>query len=239
MSATTTAGMYSSAENFGTALVFVTTAFGQAWSPFVVKLYAEDPHYRDKIGRIFSYWFFGLAFIGLGISLFGYEILMLTTPEPYWPAATTLSVLTMGMVLMGTTQFTSLGISLERKSNLLSIATWITAVLNLLLNLVLIPMLGALGAGIATFVSYAVLTGMYMYWTQNLHRLPLETKSLLFSIAVVVLMPPFVGYLNTLPWGAWIVAVKLSACALVLFLAFATRTVKLSDLRKLIQKEKT
>ena len=236
LSDNTSVGLYSIAYSFAGVLTFVTTAFAQAWSPFAIKLYAEDPDYRNKISRLFSYWFFGLALIGLTISLFGYEILRLTTPEAYWPAATVLSVLAMGLVLMGTTQFTALGISLERRTNLLSTAAWAAAIINFLLNLVLIPEWGALGSGTATLVAYAVLTGLYLYWAQKLHSLPLEAKKLLFSLLIVLFAPLFSGFLNSFPWDIWVVMLKLLALGLVLLLGFATRTIKLSDIQRLSPK---
>ena len=236
LSDNTNVGLYSIAYNFAGVIMFVTTAFAQAWSPFVIKLYAEDPDYRSKISRLFSYWFFALTLLGLLISVFSYEILRLTTPEDYWPAATTLSVLAMGLVLMGTTQFTALGISLERRTHLLSVAAWIAAIINLLLNLVLIPEWGALGSGAATFAAYAVLTGLYLYWAQKLHFLPLETKKLLLSLSIVVSAPLFSWFLNALTWDVWLVAIKLLALGLVVFVGFAARIINLSDIQRLSPK---
>jgi O-antigen/teichoic acid export membrane protein len=155
------------------------------------------------------------------------------TPETYWPAATTLSVLAMGLVLLGTTQFTALGISLEKKSNLLSIAAWIAAIVNFLLNLVLIPIWGALGSGAATFAAYAILTGLYLYWAQKLHYLPLETKKLLFSLLIVVSTPFLSALLYSFTWDVWITGIKVLILGLVLLLGFAVRIVKLSDIKRL------
>ena len=230
----TNVGLFSIAYSFAAVLTFVTAAFGQAWSPFVLKLYAEDPEYRTKISRLFSYWFFAMALIGLAISLFGNEILRLTTPETYWPAGTTLSVLAMALVLLGTTQFTILGISLERRTNLVSLAAWITVILNALLNLILIPRWGALGCGMATFITCAMLTGSYLYWSQKIHVLPLETKKLLFSLSIVVTAPLLSGFLNWFTWDVWLVGAKIATLGLVVFLGFATRVVTISDVKSVI-----
>ena len=230
----TNVGLFSIAYSFAAVLHFVATAFGQAWSPFVIKLYAEDPDYRAKISRWFSYWFFGLALLGLSISLFSYEILRLTTPETYWPAATTLSVLAMGLVLLGTTQFTVVGIALERRTNFISVAAWITAIINISLNFILIPRWGALGAGAATFVTCAALTGFYLYWSQKLHPVPLETKKLLFCVLIVVTAPLLSGFLNSFAWGLWLIGAKLLILSLVVFSGFAARIIKFSDVRSVV-----
>ena len=91
----------------------------------------------------------------------------------------------MGVVLSGTTQITGLGISLENRTRLFAGAAWTTALVNVLLNFLLIPRFGALGAGIATFLSYALLTGLYLYWSQRLHPIPLEISKLLYSAGLL------------------------------------------------------
>jgi O-antigen/teichoic acid export membrane protein len=158
----------------------------------------------------------------------------LTTPETYWPAATTLSVLAMGLVLLGTTQFTVVGIALERRTNFISVAAWITAIINVSLNFILIPKWGALGSGAATFVTCAALTGFYLYWSQKLHPVPLETRKLLFCLLIVVTAPVLSGYLNSFAWGFWIIGAKILALSFVLFAGFAVRIVKFSDVRSVV-----
>lgn len=183
---TTEVGLYSIAFKFAAIVAFVNGAFGQAWSPFAVKLMRDDANYRQTYSGILSVWFFLLATIGLAISMFSYEALMFLTPKEYWAASTTLGVVTMGIVLYGTTQITALGISLEKRTGLLSHGTWLTALVNFVLNILLIPSYGALGSAFATLISYLLLTTFFLYWTQKLHPLPLENRKLLYSCCVMI-----------------------------------------------------
>lgn len=236
LSNNTEVGLYSIAFKFATILLFVNAAFGQAWSPFAIKIYSNDPQYRYVFSRIFSYWFFGLTFIGVLLSLFSFEMLYLTTPGAYWPAATILVVLAMGMVMSGTTQITAVGISLERKTHLFAISAWLTAIINIVLNLLMIPIWGALGAAIATLISNAILTSYYLYWTQRLHPIPLEVKKLLFSLILILLTIGFSFYINKIEWGIKIVIFKLLFCGLIIFLGYSYEIVNLSDIRKLTKR---
>jgi O-antigen/teichoic acid export membrane protein len=178
-------GLYSIAFKFATIVTFVNTAFGQAWSPYAIKLMREDKSYRYVYSRIFSLWFFILAILGLIVTLFSQELLIMLTPEDYWPAADVLVVVVLGMVLFGTTQITALGISIEKKTKLLSHGAWITAIVNFVLNLLFIPVWGARGAALATLLSYMLLTGFFLYWTQRLHPIPLEKTKLMYACAVL------------------------------------------------------
>jgi O-antigen/teichoic acid export membrane protein len=236
LSDNTQVGLYSIAFKIASVLSFFNLAFSQAWSPFVIKLYAENPNYRRILSQIFSYLFFGFAFIGILIGVFGFEVLKLTTPQEYWPAATTLIVVVMGIVLYSTTQITVIGISLEKKTYLLGIGSWITAIINFVLNLFLIPEFGALGTATATFISYFVLSSYYLYWTQKLHPIPLEVKKLIFTFSIVLLSIIFSFYVNHLEWSIKIIILKLLFCISVIFMGFAVKIINISDIRKLVKK---
>jgi O-antigen/teichoic acid export membrane protein len=191
----TEAGLYSIAFKFAAVVTFVNSAFGQAWSPYAIKLMRDDKNYLQAYSGIFSIWFFLLAIIGFAIALFADELLMLLTPREYWPAAETMGMVAMGFVMFGTTQVTALGISLEKKTGLLIHGAWLTAVINFFLNVALIPNYGALGSAFATLVSYAVLTSFFLYWTLQLHPFPLERRKLAYSGCVVVVgvvLPQFI-----------------------------------------------
>src|SRR5207253_11456050 len=116
--------------------------------------------------RIFSGWFFLLAFIGLGLALLAPEVMILLTPPEYHGAAPILAIAACGVVFYGTVQITVLGIQLERRTILLTYGAWLAAGLNVGLNLLLTPRMGALGSAIATFFSYGLLTGSFLFWSQ-------------------------------------------------------------------------
>jgi O-antigen/teichoic acid export membrane protein len=187
-------GIFSIAFKFAAIVTFVNSAFGQAWSPYAIKLMRDDKNYRQTYSGILSIWYFLLAILGCTIALFADELLILLTPREYWPAAKTLGFIVMGLVLFGTTQITALGISLEKKTRFLTYGAWLAAMVNFLLNVALIPRYGALGSAFATLITYALLTNFFLYCTQKLHPLPLEYLKLVFSTCVVlvgVILPQF------------------------------------------------
>lgn len=214
LSNTAEVGLYSIAFKFAAVVTFVNGAFSQAWSPYAIKLMRDNENYRQIYSNIFSVWFFILATLGFTITLFSSELLMLLTPKEYWSAAPTMGVVAMGVVLFGTTQVTALGISLEKKTHLLTHGAWLTALINFLLNLALIPMYGAIGAAIATLISYAVLTCFFLYWTQRLHPIPLENRKLIYSSCVIL-----AGLAIPLLFDS--IEIKASAIVLKLFLLSA------------------
>lgn len=228
-------GLYSIAFKLAGIMIFVNTAFGQAWSPMAIKILRDEPNYRELYGKLLTSWFYFLALVGSGIALFGYEALYVLTPAEYWPAASVVGAIAMGLVLSGTTQITMVGISLERKTKLLAVSAWATAIVNFLLNWLLIPYWGALGAAIATFLSYGLLTGMLLFWSQSLHPIPLEKSKLIFCVIVVGAMLVLSSYIGRFAWTINILALKFSALTAITLGAFWLRIVDSSGLVVLFQ----
>ena len=193
LSNTAEVGIFSIAFKFSAVIIFINSAFSQAWSPYAVKLMRDDKNYRVTYSSVLSALFFILAIIGCAMALFADELLVFLTPVEYWPAARVIGLVAMGLVFFGTTQITALGISLEKKTRILSYGAWLAALVNFLLNIALIPNYGAIGSALSTLVAYLTLTCFYLYWTQKLHPIPLEMRKLIYSAMVVLigLLSPF------------------------------------------------
>lgn len=179
----TETGLYSVGAKFASIVVFLNTAISQAWSPFMIKLYVEDKKYKEKIAYIYSIYLVCISCVGIVLCLFAKDILVMLTPEAYWPAATTLSILSMGAVIYGTTQFSVIGISLEKRTTWLSYVSAGVLVINILFNFMLIPSYGADGAALAMAISYLCMTVFYFVCTNKLHYIPYN-----YAINIVCLM---------------------------------------------------
>jgi len=174
-----------------------------------------------------------MTLIGTLISVFSSEILRLSTPETYWRSAAPLSVLTIGVVFSSTTQVTALGISLERRTNLFSIGSWGTALINFFLNLLLIPRFGALGAALATFVSYVILSSYYLYWTQRLHPFLLEFRKLALCVLINLSTIIFTLNINQAGWSTDGFLLKIGFLLLIITLGKMAGILKVEDFVRL------
>lgn len=172
-------GIYSVALRFSTVVMFVSAAFGQAWSPVAVKITADHPEkYRAIFGQVLLLILFVMLAVGGSIALFAGELILLIMPPEYIASALPLVILCFCIVLQSTQQVTAIGISLERKTYAFARMGWISAGVNFIGNWFLIPTYGAAGAAWATLISSGVLTAGYLYYTQQLHPLHLQWKRL-------------------------------------------------------------
>ena len=188
-------GIFSVAHRFASVILFVSLAFGQAWSPLAIKMRADHPqNYRVLYVDILLALLCAMLLLGGGIALFAPEIVAWLMPVEYHGAGLVLSALALGLVLQSTMQVTAMGISIENKTHLFARLSWLAAALNLILNLAMIPALGALGAAVATSLCYLFLTSAYLYYTQRLHPLPLPwAKFLVLAVLWLVVAACLVG----------------------------------------------
>lgn len=183
-------GIYSVSFRFVSLVLFVSTAFGQAWSPVAIKIKRDYPNtYREFYANVLLILFFIMLFFGGGISLFSGEIISTIMSDDYKGSSIPLSFLSFGIIYQSTQQITAIGISLEKKTVLLAKIAWITAIINFILNLILIPMSGAVGASIATMFSFLIHTLFLVFFTQKLHQLPFDWVriGIFFLISILVL----------------------------------------------------
>ena len=233
------AGLYSIAFKFGSIVLFINSAFSQAWSPIAIKIMHEQPDsYRVLFSKLFTYWFAILLILGTASSFFAYEFLRFATPESYWKAADVSIWVIMGLVFSSTTQLTAVGISISKKTKYFTYIAWITAGINFLVNLLLIPYWGALGSAVATFITYIILSGGYLVISQRLHPLPLQRFKLALLFGFLVISLAVSLYLNTFHWTFQIVLIKCGWLCVLVFLLLKFKIVDLPALRQIFIKSK-
>ncbi len=182
----TQTGYYSVAARFATIIFFLNSAFGKAWSPIVVKTMKDYPDtYREKYKTLSKLWLAFLCTVGIALALLGKELLELLTPEEYWPAYFSVIFLCFSAVFMGSTQITAIGISLSKKTKIFALSSWIAAMINILLNLALIPVLGSVGASISTCITYLILTGIYLHFSKKYFQISID-KILIVKLLLMI-----------------------------------------------------
>ncbi|MEO0396999.1 MAG: flippase [Cyanobacteria bacterium P01_A01_bin.137] len=220
-------GLYSVAFRFSSVVLFVSAAFGKAWSPTSMKIRTDYPEkYRTIYAQVLLLLLFAMLTVGGLISLLSGEIISVMMPKEYAASALPLTILCFGIILQATQQVTAIGISLEKKTFVFARLTWATAAINLLLNWFLIPSYGAVGAAWATTISYLVLTGSFLYFTQQFHPLPIQWKRLLGLLGLVVIIAAVSIYFiaDTFNWA--VVTYKLLLAIIVLGTAYIALPLK-------------
>lgn len=194
MSGLKSVGIYTVAVSLSTVMSLISGAIGQAWSPHAVKAYEED---REKAKILYIKFLNTLITVALFIvtcaSLLGKELIELFFTPEYIDVFYPMLFLLIGIGFQITTQVTAIGISLAKKTIYFVYITLFVAIINIVLNYLLIPNFQAIGSSIATAVAYILLTFIYAVVSQKLIRLQYATKSITagFFVLIVIILASF------------------------------------------------
>jgi O-antigen/teichoic acid export membrane protein len=148
--------IYDVGYRVGTAVVLVLGPFSAAWTPFAFSI-SERPEARRVYRDVLSYLAAGGTLLVLGLVAFRRELVALMAPSAYAGAANIVIWSAFSQILIAAYAVFSIGPMIRKRTGVLAWASVTAALLNVGLNLLLIPRLGILGAAIATLASYATL----------------------------------------------------------------------------------
>jgi O-antigen/teichoic acid export membrane protein len=174
---------YSVAYNMGSVVsTVVLTPFGLAW-PTAMYAIAK----RKDAGVVFKYVFRGYllltVFACFTLSFAGTELLYRLFPPSYRAAAPVIPFASFSLALYAAYNQFMTGVSLKRKTWYATIFVAVAAILNVGINLILIPRYGPLGAAISTLAAYVVLAAVAYVANQRLYKVPYEIGR--FTIALI------------------------------------------------------
>ena len=137
-----------------------------------------------------------------------------------------------GVVLFGVSSVLVSGISIARQTRWIALYTCLAAAVNIALNFALIPLLGQVGAALATLIAYAALSGLYYYRAQILYPTPYRGDLVLATLAAgLVLMPIGAIAFDDLATAS---AVKIAATAAFIVALRVIGVARPGDLRRAI-----
>jgi O-antigen/teichoic acid export membrane protein len=84
-----------------------------------------------------------------------HDVIVLLASKKFQQAHTLLPFLVVGLVLSAVTIYFRPGLLIHKRASRIASATFYACILNIALNIVLLPRVGLIGAAIATMVSYA------------------------------------------------------------------------------------
>ena len=174
-------GVYQMGYTFGQGVKFALSAFEPAWQPFVYSQ-LKSAQAPTTLARVVTYAWLAFVSLGLGVAVFGRELLVRHDPEepgvsrggaadppgrPRLPAARRVPA--------------HLDRHRHRASRPVTTRSSpsLTAAANIAANFLLIPRFGTLGAAWATVLSYALMAGLGLFFSQRLFPIPFEWPRLL------------------------------------------------------------
>jgi O-antigen/teichoic acid export membrane protein len=145
-------------------------AFQAALTPLVYQHYRERETPEELAGLFRLFVAFAL-FLCLGLAMYADELVSIFTTPPFYGGATVVPLLAPAVLIAGMYVFAP-GLAIQKRTGSIALLNVGQAVLNLGLNIVLIPILGIEGAALATLVGASATFVGYMALSQRSYYVP-------------------------------------------------------------------
>jgi O-antigen/teichoic acid export membrane protein len=184
-------GYYSPGYLLGNLIIMFIQPLGCVLPVALSKHYDEDKRdlVEDILSRSLKYFLMLAIPATLGLSLLSKPILfVLSTPDIANQSYMITPFVALGMVFFGITSIMSNIITLVKRTKIYAIIWFAAAILNLVLTIMLVPVIGIVGAAAATLMAFIAAFLLMVYFSRGLIRIAVDYKFLLKSVSASLIM---------------------------------------------------
>ena len=195
-------GLYAVGYKFGFMMNFLLIQpFNMMWQARMYLVHRRPDH-RKVFGQVFILYSTALLVGGLGLSLFGSEIVRIMADQRYAEAGRVVAPVALAYVFLGIGYYLQLGMYLSGRTGMIGLVSAAAAIVDLVLNEVLITRFGMMGAAWATVLGFlAIAIGSY-YFSQRVCPLDLPVGRVLRGLAAALGVYVLSTQLHLVPWLA-------------------------------------
>ena len=212
-------GIYSAAYNIGAIIVFFGAPLQIILFPTISKLYEEGKEQEMKTYLAYSLKYFLLFTIPsiFGLTILSKQILLIMTrPEFVAQGSLVLPIVAVGALFFGLYGAIFAWILIvAKRTRLIFILVSFSALINLFLNILFIPVYGIIAAAITTLIAYFILFSLTVYFSQKCIKFETPYDFIGKSVFASLVMASVIYWIN--PVGVFYVGVMILAGAGVYF----------------------
>lgn len=188
---TTFVGYYNPGYTLGNIITMILAPFSLLLPSVLPEYYEKDDTKKVNVFLRYSLKYFLLIAIpsAFGLSILSKPILMiLTTPEIAANGYIITPFIAASAIMFGIYGIISNIFVLEKKTKFIGTLWIIAAISNLILNIILVPYLGIIGAAAVTLVAYVLALGLSLFYSLKLFKFDFDIYSVLKSIISSIIM---------------------------------------------------
>ena len=210
-------GVYSAAYNIGSVVGIFIAPIGTILLPTISNLYENNRLEELKTHLRYSLKFYLMLAIPslFGLAVLSKSLLATLTTSEFLSAYLIIPIVALGTILFYASSIFSEILYLFKKTKIIGVAHGIAALINLILNIILVPIIGILGAAISTlimFFVYAMVVGILSF-----RELPFDIDFKFFSKSIIASIPMVFVVWKLNPYGAVNILIAIGIAAAVYF----------------------
>ncbi len=177
-------GIYGVGYRLASVVSLLMVGVQGALVPLIYQSY-KNPNTPRQIAKVFRYFTFLALVLFIGMSFFSKEMLILLTTPDYYQAQIVISFLVASALFAGMYIFAP-GLAIMKKTRVIALLAISSAILNSVLNFLLIPYFGIRGAAFATLISMVFKFVLYLRIANRYYQIPYEWKRIFLATAAVI-----------------------------------------------------
>jgi O-antigen/teichoic acid export membrane protein len=181
-------GVYSLAARISSVIIFLLAAFQLAWPAFAYSI-RDDREARRTYSYVLTYLLLVTCWLSLALGVLAPWIIDLLDPKgQFTRSAEAVPLLCFATAAYAGYSVLAIGIGRARQTQYNWVVTGAAAVVNIALNIVLIPRYGMIGAAVATLVAFlALFLGMWLR-SRRVYPVPYQWRRVVTLSAVAATM---------------------------------------------------
>jgi O-antigen/teichoic acid export membrane protein len=232
-----TLGLYQTGHKLGIFMMLVVSMFQYAWQPFFLNN-AREKNAKEIFAKVMTLFVVAASLLWATVSLFidlaaGWEFAAGRSliSRQFLPGLVVVPIILLAYLFNGIYVNLWAGVYIEEKTKYFPLVTGAGALVNIAVNLLLIPRLGIIGAALAILASYMVMTAGLHHIAQKFYPVAYEYGKLARMLAIVFLTGA--AYYWLLFRGGVELWQRFVLLGVFVAALFAMRIVKKEDLRRL------
>ncbi len=236
-------GIYSANYRLGTVMSLAIAAFRFSWTPYFLNI-SENPENKKIIANTFTYFVFAGLLLFLFFSFFTEPIVKFSIngfsllDSKYYSGLGIIPVILLSYFFSGL--FTNLNVVpfYTNKTSILFFISLEGLVINVLLNILLIPKFQMIGAAYSTLFTYAIMFVHIYYISQSLYKIDYQWKSLSILIFTTFILFVIYLFINNNVNLLLIIKVIIYTILIIffLFISHFSKIIKFTDIKQSINK---
>ncbi|MEW6701257.1 MAG: polysaccharide biosynthesis C-terminal domain-containing protein [Bacteroidota bacterium] len=201
MTDSSTLGIYQANYKLGIFMMLFVSMFQYAWQPFFLNN-AKEKNAKEIFAKILTLFILASSLVWIVLTLFVEDFARLEflpgksiIGKQYLSGIAIVPIILLGYLFNGIYYNFQAGIYIEEKTKYFPYVTGAGALVNVVVNILLIPPLGIIGAAIATLVSYIVMASSLFFFSQKFYRINYEYNKLIKILSAIFITAVFYYYL--------------------------------------------
>ena len=187
-----TVGVFQANYRLGIFMMLFVSMFEFAWRPFFLQN-AKEPNAKEIYSKVMTLFLVIATVIFIFLTLFIDNIVAIPLPQKgylvgkaYWGGLSIVPLVLLSYIFYGVYINLMAGIYIEKKTKYLPYITGGAAIINVVANFILIPIMGMMGAAVTTLLSYITMTVGIYYASQKFYKINYEYTKIFFIFILLI-----------------------------------------------------